>query len=213
MIRRRNLDAYHHQPKKVYLLITCRVSIKTSFDSKKTETGTETRFGTIRTFFPVVLFYIETASFGISVKPKQSKTSRKQRVELGLLLPYFSKLPRELSVLQHCPWTCLFYRVCADRCVLHAASGHFCLTAAWAGLPLEVSVLHQPVLQPVCLAVSVLQQPVLPLDISVLQQPCAASGCVGAITYSSLCCHWTRLVYSSLCCLWTCLFYISLWCL
>jgi hypothetical protein len=43
------------------------------------------------------------------------------------------------------------------------------------GLPLEVSVLHEPVLQPVCLAVSVLQQPVLPLDISVtychLQQP------------------------------------------
>jgi hypothetical protein len=85
-------------------------------------------------------------------------------VELGLLVPYFSKLPVELSVLQH-PVLSLGVPVldvsCMQLMVMSALQQ--------PGLPLTVFVLHQPVLQPECLDMSILLQPMLPLDISVLQ--------------------------------------------
>ncbi len=79
-------------------------------------------------------------------------------------------------------------------------------------LPLDVSVLQQPVL---LLDMSVLHQlvlqPQLPLDVSVLQQPMLPLEC---LSYSGLCCLCTSLSFTSLCCCmsctWTCLFYSSL---
>jgi hypothetical protein len=85
------------------------------------------------------------------------------------LLPQ-PKPPLDVSVL-HQPlllWTCLFYsKLCwLDVSVLQVAFGHACPTISV--LPLDLSVLQQPVIP---LAVPVLQQPELPLDVSVLQQP------------------------------------------
>jgi hypothetical protein len=67
--------------------VQCRVSYKTSFDSKHPKLVSA--LSETKRLFKLFRFYIETVIFVVSIKPKLTKTSRNKPLS--------------------CPWTCLFY--------------------------------------------------------------------------------------------------------
>ncbi len=74
-----------------------RVSFETNFDSKqpKLEPKLVSALSETKRLFRLFRFYSETASFGVSVKPKLNETKPKQAkkpwIELDLLLPTLIK--------------------------------------------------------------------------------------------------------------------------
>jgi hypothetical protein len=88
MIIRRNLDAYRHQPTEVYLLVTRSVTFETSFDSKqlKLEPKLVSSISETKRLFGGFV-YIETPSFGVSAKPKQTETKRNKPKTKGRTRP------------------------------------------------------------------------------------------------------------------------------
>jgi hypothetical protein len=138
--------------------IWIRVSFETSFDSKqpKLEPKLVSSLSKTKPLFLLFRLYIEIASFGVSIKPKLTKTNRNKPKQTG-------------TSPCSCPWTCLFYS-CQELSTIPAV--RVCRTLLQQPvLSLDMSTLHKPVLQSeLPLDGSVLQQPMLPLDISVLKQ-------------------------------------------
>ncbi len=92
-----------------------RVSFETSFDSKqpKLEPKLVSALSETKRLFRLFRFYIETASFGVSIKPKLTETNRNKPEQAPVL-------SLDMSVLQ------------LPGIVLYAASGRVCTTAAYA---------------------------------------------------------------------------------
>jgi hypothetical protein len=83
-----------------------RVSFETSFDSNqpKLEPKLVSALSETKRLFRLFRFYSETASFGVSVKPKLTKTNRnqpKQAENSGLLLQHF--VPETVCPTSSCP--------------------------------------------------------------------------------------------------------------
>ncbi len=64
-----------------YNTVVTRVSFENSFDSKqpKLEPKLVSALFETKCLFRLFRFYIETASFGVSVKPKQNETNRNKQ--------------------------------------------------------------------------------------------------------------------------------------
>ncbi len=109
-------------------MVLSRVSFETSFDSKqpKLEPKLVSALSETKRLFRLFRFFIETASFGVSVKPKLTETNRNKP-------KIFSDLALELSLLQHSVLSLeksvLQQSVHPGR-VLQAASGRVSPTAA-----------------------------------------------------------------------------------
>ncbi len=170
------------------------MSFETRFDSKqpKLEPKLVSALSERKRLFRLIRFYIETASFGVSIKPKLTETNRnkpKQTETSPCPVPGHDNSKAARYCLVCYLWTCLSYSnlCCLWSCITasYATTGHICSKAASepvlpgrvfsieSMLPLDVPVLKQTVLP---LNGSVLQHPELPLHLSVL------------LFYSILCC-------------------------
>ncbi len=80
-----------------------RVSFETSFDSKqpKLEPKLVSALFKTKRLFRLFRFYSETASFGVSVKPKLTETNRNQPKQAENSAFCFSIFSLKLSVLHH----------------------------------------------------------------------------------------------------------------
>ena len=83
--------------------VTSRVSFETSFDSKqpKLEPKLVSALSETKCLFRLFRFYSETASFGVSVKPKLTETNQNQPKQAENSAFCFSILSLKLSVLHH----------------------------------------------------------------------------------------------------------------
>jgi hypothetical protein len=73
-----------------FWLVSPRVSYETSFDSKqpKLEPKLVSTLSETRCLFRLFRFYIETASFGVSIEPKQNRNNRNKPKKVNLVAEY-----------------------------------------------------------------------------------------------------------------------------